>query len=120
MTARTTAGIETWSTNLVEPGRRLDYWIGAVCECFLEMDIKTPVRAGFDCSIQRGQLDTTYQPCAGLGAARLPQAGQRRARDVELLLPALQARQRVDGHAERPLCAHAAARSSAAGFTALL
>ena len=43
---------------MVEPARRLDYWIGAVCECFLEMDIKTPVRAGFDCSIQRGQLDT--------------------------------------------------------------
>jgi len=55
--ARTTAGIETWSTSLVEPHRRLDYWIGAVCECFLEMDITTPVRSGFDCSIERGQLD---------------------------------------------------------------
>jgi AraC family transcriptional activator of tynA and feaB len=58
MVARTTADIETWSTGLVEPERRLDYWIGAVCECFLEMDITTPVRAGFDCSITRGQLDT--------------------------------------------------------------
>ena len=42
----------------VEPERRLDYWIGAVCECFLEMDITTQVRADFDCSVQRGQLDT--------------------------------------------------------------
>ncbi|MCA6114507.1 AraC family transcriptional regulator [Bradyrhizobium sp. WSM 1738] len=58
MAARTTAVIETWSTGLVEPERRLDYWIGAVCECFLEMDITTPVRSGFDCSIERGQLDT--------------------------------------------------------------
>jgi len=58
MTARTTAIIETWSTSRVEPERRLDYWIGAVCECFLEMDITTPVRSGFDCSIERGQLDT--------------------------------------------------------------
>ena len=58
MAARTTAGIETWSTGLVEPERRLDYWIGAVCECFLEMDITTQVRSGFDCSVQRGQLDT--------------------------------------------------------------
>ena len=58
MTARTTAGVETWSTGLVEPERRLDYWIGAVCECFLEMDITTQVRSGFDCSVQRGQLDT--------------------------------------------------------------
>jgi AraC family transcriptional activator of tynA and feaB len=57
VTARTAAGIETWSTSLVEPARRLDYWIGAVCECFLEMDIETPVRTDFDCSIQRGQLD---------------------------------------------------------------
>ncbi|KRR18834.1 helix-turn-helix transcriptional regulator [Bradyrhizobium retamae] len=58
MAARTTSVIETWSTGLVEPERRLDYWIGAVCECFLEMDITTPVRSGFDCSVQRGQLDT--------------------------------------------------------------
>lgn len=58
MAARTTAVIDTWSTGMVEPERRLDYWIGAVCECFLEMDITTPVRAGFDCSIARGQLDT--------------------------------------------------------------
>lgn len=58
MTASTTAAIETWSTGLVPPARRLDYWIGAVCECFLEMDITTPVRSGFDCSIERGQLDT--------------------------------------------------------------
>ena len=58
MAARTTAVIEKWSTGLVEPERRLDYWIGAVCECFLEMDVTTPVRPGFDCSVQRGQLDT--------------------------------------------------------------
>jgi AraC-like DNA-binding protein len=58
MTARTSAAIETWSTGQVEPSRRFDYWIGAVCECFLEMDITTPVRSGFDCSIARGQLDT--------------------------------------------------------------
>jgi AraC family transcriptional regulator, positive regulator of tynA and feaB len=58
MAARTTAVIERWSTGLVEPERRLDYWIGAVCEAFLEMDITTQVRSGFDCSLARGQLDT--------------------------------------------------------------
>ena len=57
MAARTTAVIEKWSTGSVEPERRLDYWIGAVCECFLEMDITTAVRTDFDCSVQRGQLD---------------------------------------------------------------
>ncbi|MBR1250596.1 helix-turn-helix transcriptional regulator [Bradyrhizobium sp. AUGA SZCCT0169] len=58
MAARATAVIEKWSTSVVEPERRLDYWIGAICECFLEMDITTQVRSGFDCSVQRGQLDT--------------------------------------------------------------
>ena len=58
MTARTTTVIETWSTSLVDPERRLDYWIGAVCECFLEMDVTTPLRSEFDCAIERGQLDT--------------------------------------------------------------
>ncbi len=58
MAARTTAAIETWSTGSVEPERRLDYWIGAVCECFLEMDVTTPVRSDFSCSIERGQLDS--------------------------------------------------------------
>ena len=58
MAARTAAVIERWSTDLVEPERRLDYWIGAVCECFLGMDITSPVRSQFDCSVQRGQLDT--------------------------------------------------------------
>jgi AraC family transcriptional activator of tynA and feaB len=58
MTARASAVVETWSTGSVEPERRLDYWIGAVCECFLEMDITTRVRAGFDCTVRRGQLDT--------------------------------------------------------------
>ncbi|MET4259663.1 AraC family transcriptional activator of tynA and feaB [Bradyrhizobium sp. S3.12.5] len=66
---KTTGGIDTWSTSLVEPARSFDYWIGAVCECFLEMDITTPVRRGFDCSIQRGQLD-------GIGVNRVQGSAQ--------------------------------------------
>jgi AraC family transcriptional activator of tynA and feaB len=27
-----------WTTDIVETGRRLDYWVGAICEAFLEMD----------------------------------------------------------------------------------
>jgi hypothetical protein len=26
-----------WTTDEVAPGRRLDYWVGAICEAFLEM-----------------------------------------------------------------------------------
>ena len=98
MAARTTAVIEKWSTGLVEPERRLDYWIGAVCECFLEVDITTPVRSGFDCSVQRGQLDT-------IGINRVEVSAQR---------------QQLDGDAERSCIAPATQRSRAAGFAALL
>lgn len=49
--------IQTWSTALVEPRQRLDYWISAVCEGFLEMDITSPARANFSSSLDRAQLD---------------------------------------------------------------
>jgi AraC family transcriptional activator of tynA and feaB len=33
---------QRWSTDDVPPAQRLDYWMGAVCEGFLEMDITSP------------------------------------------------------------------------------
>jgi AraC family transcriptional regulator, positive regulator of tynA and feaB len=69
MTSRNAALIQKWSTRLVEPARRLDYWVGAVCEGFLEMDITCPVRSDFDCSLERGQLDT-------IGINRVQGSGQ--------------------------------------------
>ena len=29
--------MQTWSTEAVAPHERLDYWVGAICEAFLEM-----------------------------------------------------------------------------------
>jgi hypothetical protein len=49
--------IQTWSTALVEPERRLDYWISAVCEGFLEMDITSLASTSFASELRRGQLD---------------------------------------------------------------
>ncbi|MGY8635421.1 AraC family transcriptional regulator [Bradyrhizobium sp. 14AA] len=49
--------VKTWSTGHVEEKRRLDYWIGAVCECFLKMDITTSLRSDFNNCLSRGQLD---------------------------------------------------------------
>lgn len=46
MLARMSAAIDTlhrWSTDAVPPAQRLDYWVGAVCEGFLEMDVTSPV-----------------------------------------------------------------------------
>jgi AraC family transcriptional regulator, positive regulator of tynA and feaB len=56
MTAKGTSGIQKWSTSVATPGKRLDYWIGAVCEGFLEMDITSSRASHFEASLERGQL----------------------------------------------------------------
>jgi AraC family transcriptional activator of tynA and feaB len=38
-----------WTTDVVETGHRLDYWVGAICVAFLEMD----------CSSNQAPLITT-------------------------------------------------------------
>ncbi|WP_445492352.1 helix-turn-helix domain-containing protein [Rhodopseudomonas sp. RCAM05734] len=58
MTSKDIAAIQQWSTRLVEPARRLDYWIGAVCASFLEMEIKCSAPSDFHCALERGQLET--------------------------------------------------------------
>ncbi|QOF80579.1 helix-turn-helix domain-containing protein [Variovorax sp. 38R] len=50
------AAIHTWSTDAVPPPQRLDYWIGAVCEGFLEMDVRSPVSGGFGASLESAPL----------------------------------------------------------------
>jgi AraC family transcriptional regulator, positive regulator of tynA and feaB len=36
-----------WSTDAVHPARRLDYWVGAICEAFLEMDCSSREAGAF-------------------------------------------------------------------------
>jgi AraC family transcriptional activator of tynA and feaB len=36
-----------WSTDAVNPARRLDYWVGAICEAFLEMDCSSREAGAF-------------------------------------------------------------------------
>ncbi|MBX3608778.1 MAG: helix-turn-helix domain-containing protein [Hydrogenophaga sp.] len=36
-----TQRLQRWSTDAVSPEQRLDYWVGAVCEGFLEMDVRS-------------------------------------------------------------------------------
>jgi AraC family transcriptional activator of tynA and feaB len=48
---------QRWSTDAVPPAQRLDYWVGAVCEGFLEMDITSPVATGsFGASLESAPL----------------------------------------------------------------
>jgi len=39
-----TTDLLRWSTDAVEARNRLDYWVGAICECFLEMEASSPTR----------------------------------------------------------------------------
>lgn len=43
--------VKKWSTVGLRPTERLDYWVGAVCECFLEMDADSCRREGFDAEL---------------------------------------------------------------------
>lgn len=46
-----------WSTDAVEPPQRLDYWVGAICEGFLEMDATSSVSRSFAAELQSMPLE---------------------------------------------------------------
>ncbi|QNK65956.1 helix-turn-helix domain-containing protein [Variovorax sp. PAMC26660] len=48
--------IHTWSTDAVSPSKRLDYWVGAVCEGFLEMDVTSPAAGDFGATLVSAPL----------------------------------------------------------------
>ncbi|RSZ34460.1 MULTISPECIES: helix-turn-helix domain-containing protein [unclassified Variovorax] len=50
------AAIHRWSTDAVPAAQRLDYWVGAVCEGFLEMDVTSPVAASFGATLESAPL----------------------------------------------------------------
>lgn len=47
-----------WSTDGVAPRDRLDYWIGAVCDCFLDMDVSSARPAEFQARISSQPLQS--------------------------------------------------------------
>ncbi|MGJ7494913.1 helix-turn-helix domain-containing protein [Variovorax sp. RT4R15] len=48
--------IARWATDAVPPAQRLDYWIGAICEGFLEMDVSARLDPGFRASLEAAPL----------------------------------------------------------------
>ncbi len=50
------SGTHHWSTDAVEPRRALSYWVDTVCDRFLELDIDTPVRTGFQAQLDQTEL----------------------------------------------------------------
>lgn len=47
-----------WSTGAVDSPHRLDYWIGAICEAFLEMDCSSRDARSFEGTLTRMPGDT--------------------------------------------------------------
>lgn len=50
--------MRAWSTDAVVPAQRLDYWVGAICEAFLEMDCSSREAPSFGGSLQSLPVDT--------------------------------------------------------------
>src|SRR6185312_17499617 len=59
-----------WSTDAVDAQRRFDYWVGAICECFLEMEADTSAPAGFSAAL-------TSTPLSELRVNRVSGSAQR-------------------------------------------
>jgi len=51
-----TTDLLRWSTDAVEARNRLDYWVGAICECFLEMEASSPTPNRFGCELLSAPL----------------------------------------------------------------
>jgi AraC-like DNA-binding protein len=51
-----TTDLLRWSTDAVEARNRLDYWVGAICECFLEMEASSPTPGRFGCELLSAPL----------------------------------------------------------------
>lgn len=57
MITHTVPTLHTWSTDAVPQRQRLDYWISAICEGFLEMAATSPAQAsGFDGTLTSAPL----------------------------------------------------------------
>ena len=71
-----------WSTDAVEARSRLDYWVGAICECFLEMEASSPTPGRFGCELLsaplhslrvnrvRGSAQDVFRTRAGIARSR--------------------------------------------------
>jgi AraC-like DNA-binding protein len=66
----------------VEARNRLDYWVGAICECFLEMEASSPTPSRFGCELLsaplhslrvnrvRGSAQDVFRTRAGISRSR--------------------------------------------------
>lgn len=74
--------LRQWTTDVVAPAARLDYWVGAICEAFLEMDCSSREATTFDGVLQslpvaalsvnqvRASTQDVYRTPAGIACSR--------------------------------------------------
>ena len=74
--------LRRWSTDVVAAPDRLDYWVGAICECFLEMQASSPAGGRFGCELLsvplhslrvnrvRGSAQDVFRTRAGIARSR--------------------------------------------------
>ena len=56
MLVRMNTPLRRWSTEAAPIGQSLDYWVGAVCEGFLEMDVRSRACQHFDAALTSASL----------------------------------------------------------------
>jgi AraC family transcriptional regulator, positive regulator of tynA and feaB len=87
-TPTTGSTLRQWSTDAVAPSQKLDYWVGAICEAFLEMDFDTSEAAPFKGTLTHadvGPLSFNQVQAASSDVYRT-QAGIARGTDYPLYL----------------------------------
>ncbi|MBB6562364.1 AraC-like DNA-binding protein [Acidovorax soli] len=80
--ASASPALRQWTTDVVAPAARLDYWVGAICEAFLEMDCSSREATTFDGMLQslpvasisvnqvRASTQDVYRTPAGIACSR--------------------------------------------------
>jgi AraC-like DNA-binding protein len=49
-------GTRVWTTETVQSTQRFDYWVGAICECFLEMEADSGMRKEFSARLESTEM----------------------------------------------------------------
>jgi AraC family transcriptional regulator, positive regulator of tynA and feaB len=82
-----------WSTEGVDPGRALDYWIDTVCDRFLALDIDTPASRPFHATLDQVELGATTANFIQAARQRVRRTPAKIARSAEPKFVLLQLRQ---------------------------
>ncbi|WP_175722020.1 helix-turn-helix domain-containing protein [Burkholderia anthina] len=81
--------IRTWSTDSIEVAKRFDYWVGAICECFLEMEADTAAPLSFAACLKStplAELNVNHVTGSAQRVYRTPQTISRSSRGYYYLL----------------------------------